>query len=115
LSTQADHEARLKKIQAKMDEQDIDVLIATRLSTVGYVFGAFVPWRGVAVIGREGEPQLYVLGLDSERVKDDSFFKNVTGVAPLPGMALWDQILSYLRAKGLELSLIHISEPTRPY
>ena len=43
MSTQADYEARLKKIQAKMDEQDIDVLIATRLSTVGYVFGAFVP------------------------------------------------------------------------
>jgi len=108
LSTQADHKARLKKIQAKMDEQDIDVLIATRLSTVGYVFGAFVPWRGVAVIPREGEPQLYVLGLDSERVKDDSFFKNVTGVAPLPGMALWDQILSYLRAKGLEKGRIGV-------
>jgi len=108
LSTQADHKARLKKIQAKMDEQDIDVLIATRLSTVGYVFGAFVPWRGVAVIPREGEPQLYVLGLDSERVKDDSFFKNVTGVAPLPGMTMWDQILSYLRAKGLEKGRIGV-------
>ena len=108
MSTQADHKARLKKIQAKMDEQDIDVLIATRLSTVGYVFGAFVPWRGVAVIPREGEPQLYVLGLDSERVKDDSFFKNVTGVAPLPGMTMWDQILSYLRAKGLEKGRIGV-------
>ncbi|UCH87393.1 MAG: aminopeptidase P family protein [Dehalococcoidia bacterium] len=108
MSTQADYEARLKKIQAKMDEQDIDVLIATRLSTVGYVFGAFVPWRGVAVIPREGEPQLYVLGLDSERVKDDSFFKNVTGVAPLPGMALWDQILSYLRTRGLEKGRIGV-------
>jgi Xaa-Pro dipeptidase len=108
LSAQADNEARLKKIQAKMDEQDIDVLVATRLSTVGYVFGAFVPWRGIAVIPREGEPQLYVLGLDSERVKDDSFFKNVTGVAPLPGMAMWDQILSYLRGKGLEKGRIGV-------
>jgi Xaa-Pro dipeptidase len=108
VSTQADHEARLKKIQAKMDEQDIDVLIATRLSTVGYVFGAFVPWRGVAVIPRDGEPQLYVVGLDSERVKDDSFFKNVTGVAPLPGMAMWEQILSYLRVRGLEKGRIGV-------
>ena len=108
MSTQVDYEARLKKIQDKMAEQDIDVLIATRLSTVGYVFGAFVPWRGVAVIAREGEPQLYVLGLDSERVKDDSFFKNVTGVAPLPGMAMWDQIPSYLRARGLEKGRIGV-------
>jgi len=108
LSTQVDYEARLKKIQAKMDEQDIDVLIATRLSTVGYVFGAFVPWRGIAVIARQGEPQLYVVGLDSERVKDDGFFKNVTGVAPLPGMAMWDQILSRLRGKGLEKGRIGV-------
>ena len=108
MSTQADHKARLKKIQAKMDEQDIDVLIATRLSTVGYVFGAFVPWRGIAVIPREGEPQLYVLALDSERVKDDSFFKNVAGVAPLPGMAMWERILSYLRARGLEKGRIGV-------
>ncbi len=102
MSTPVDHEARLKKIQAKMDEQDIDVLIATRLSTVGYVFGAFVPWRGVAVIPRQGEPQLYVAGLDSERVKDDGYFKTVNAVAPLPGMTMWDQIVSYLRARGLD-------------
>jgi Xaa-Pro dipeptidase len=108
LSGQVDYEARLKKIQARMDEQDIDVLIATRLSTVGYVFGSFVPWRGVAVIPREGEPQLYVLGLDSERVKDDSFFKNVTGVAPLPGMAMWEQIVSYFRVRGLEKGRIGV-------
>jgi Xaa-Pro dipeptidase len=108
VSAQADYDARLKKIQARMGEQGIDALIASRLSTVGYVFGAFVPWRGVAVIPREGEPQLFVLGLDSERVKDDSFFKNVTGVAPLPGMAMWEQILSYLRVRGLEKGRIGV-------
>ena len=75
MSTQVDHEARLKKIQAKMDEQDIDVLIATRLSTVGYVFGAFVPWRGIAVIPCQGEPQLFVLGL----VLDDEYLIEEVG------------------------------------
>jgi Xaa-Pro dipeptidase len=108
LSTLVDYGARLGKIQAKMEEQDIDVLIATRLSTVGYVFGAFVPWRGIAVVPRQGEPQLYVVGLDSERVKDDSYFKNVAAVAPLPGMTMWDQILSYLRARGLEKGRIGV-------
>ncbi len=108
MSTLVDYGARLGKIQAKMEEQDIDVLIATRLSTVGYLFGAFVPWRGIAIIPRQGEPQLYVVGLDSERVKDDSYFKNVTAVAPLPGMAMWDQILSYLRARGLEKGRIGV-------
>ncbi len=108
MSTPVDYGARLGKIQAKMEEQDMDVLIATRLSTVGYVFGAFVPWRGIAVIPRQGEPQLYVVGLDSERVKDDSYFKNVAAVAPLPGMTMWDQILSYLRARGLEKGRIGV-------
>jgi Xaa-Pro dipeptidase len=108
LSTPADYEARLGKIQAKMGEQGVDVLIATRLSTVGYVFGSFVPWRGVAVVARQGEPRLYVTGLDSERVKDDSHFKDVIAVAPLPGMAVWDQILAYLRARGLERGRIGV-------
>ncbi len=108
MSTVADHEARLKKIQDVMASHDIDALIATRLSTVGYVFGAFVPWRGVAIIPREGEPQLYVAALDSERVKDDSYFKSVTVAGPLPGMALWDQILSYLRARGVEKGRIGV-------
>ncbi len=108
MSTLVDYGARLGKIQAKMEEQDIDVLIATRLSTVGYLFGAFVPWRGIAIVPRQGEPQLYVVGLDSERVKDDSYFKNVAAVAPLPGMTMWDQILSYLRARGLEKGRIGV-------
>jgi Xaa-Pro aminopeptidase len=108
MSATPDYEARLKKVQDKMAAQDIDVLVATRLGTVGYVFGAFVPWRGVAVIPREGEPQLYVAALDSERVKDDSYFKGVTVAGPLEGMALWDQILSYLRTRGLEKGRIGV-------
>ena len=108
MSTPVDHEGRLRKIQAKMEEQGIGVLIATRLSTVGYVFGAFVPWRGVALIPGQGEPQLYVAGLDSERVKDDGYFKNVSTAAPLPGMTMWDQIVSYLKSRGLDKGSIGV-------
>jgi Xaa-Pro dipeptidase len=108
LSTPVDYPARLEKIQAKMEEGGIDVLVATRLSTVGYVFGAFVPWRGVAVIPGRGEPQLYVAGLDSERVKDDGYFKGVNTAAPLPGMTMWDQIVSFLRTRGLDKGRIGV-------
>jgi Xaa-Pro aminopeptidase len=102
LSPVVDYETRLAKIQDALASKDIDVLIATRLSTVGYVFGSFVPWRGVAIIPREGEPRLYVAALDAERVKDDSYFKGVVFAGPLPGMALWDQVLSHLRTRGIE-------------
>jgi Xaa-Pro dipeptidase len=108
MSAHVDYPARLRKIQEKMAEQGIDVLIATRLSTVGYVFGAFVPWRGITVIPREGEPELYVLALDSERVKDDSFFKNVQPVGPLPGMLMWERITSSIQARGLERGAIGV-------
>jgi Xaa-Pro aminopeptidase len=108
MSAHVDYPARLKKIQDRLGEQGIDALIATRLSTVGYVFGAFVPWRGIAVIPREGEPELYVLALDSERVKDDSFFKNVQPTGPLPGLLMWDRITSSIQARALERGTIGV-------
>jgi Xaa-Pro dipeptidase len=108
MGAHVNYPARLKRIQDKLGEQGIDVLIATRLSTAGYVFGAFVPWRGIAVIPREGEPELYVLALDAERVKDDSFFKNVQPVGPLPGMLMWERITSSIQAKGLEKGTIGV-------
>ncbi|MGB6837839.1 MAG: Xaa-Pro peptidase family protein [Dehalococcoidia bacterium] len=108
MGTHIDYPARLRKIQEGMGEQDIDLLIATRLSTVGYVFGAFVPWRGIAVIPRDGEPELYVLALDAERVKDDSFYKSVNPVGPLPGMLMWERIMSSIRARGIEKGTIGV-------
>jgi Xaa-Pro aminopeptidase len=84
------------------------VLIATRLSTVGYIFGAFVPWRSIAVIPKDEEPELYVLALDAERVKDDSFYKNVSPVGPLPGMMMWDRLTESIRAKGLDKGTIGV-------
>jgi Xaa-Pro aminopeptidase len=108
MSAHVDYPARLRKIQEGMGEQGIDVLVATRLSTVGYVFGAFVPWRSVSVIPKDGEPELYVLALDAERVKDDSFFKDVKPVGPLPGMLMWEQIVSSIRARGLNGGVIGV-------
>lgn len=108
MSTHVDYPARLRKIQDRMGEQGIDALIATRLSTVGYVFGTFVPWRGIAVIPREGEPELFVLALDAERVKDESFYKGVQPVGPLPGMLMWERITSSIQAKGLEKGAIGV-------
>jgi Xaa-Pro dipeptidase len=108
MGTHVDYPARLKKIQDKLAEQGIDALIATRLSTIGYIFGAFVPWRSIAVVPRDEEPELYVLALDAERVKDDSFYKNVSPVGPLPGMMMWDRITESLRAKGLDKGTIGV-------
>ncbi len=108
MGANVDYRGRLAKIQGRMDDQGLDALVATRLSTVGYVFGGFVPWRSVAIIPRQGEPELYVVGLDAERLKDDCFFKNVNLTAPFPGMTIWDQALSYLRARGLENGAIGV-------
>jgi Xaa-Pro dipeptidase len=108
MGAHVDYPARLRRIQDRMGEQGIDVLIATRLSTVGYVFGAFIPWRGIAVIPREGEPELFVLALDAARVKDESFYKSVQPVGPLPGMLMWERIVSSIQAKGLEKGAIGV-------
>ena len=114
MAAHIDYPARLKKIQDRMAEQDIDILIATRLSTVGYIFGAFVPWRGIAVIPRDGEPELHVLALDAERIKDDSFYKSVNPVGPLPGMLMWERIISSIRGRGLEKGTIGVERGHSP-
>ena len=108
MGTHADYRARLKRIQDVLAEEGIDALLATRLSTIGYVFGAFVPWRGAALVPREGEPELYVLALDAERVKDDSFFKDIRPVGPLPGMLMWERITGSIRERGLEKGTIGV-------
>ena len=86
MGANVDYRSRLNKIQARMEGENLDALVATRLSTAGYVFGGFIPWRSIAIIPREGEPELYVPGLDAERLKDECFFKNVNLAAPFPGM-----------------------------
>lgn len=103
-----DYRKRLKKIQEELDSRGIDLLLATRGQSITYVSGAFVPWRSVLLVSKDGFVGLNTLLMDAERVKDDSWLKEVTGCAPMPGMELWEVTVGQIRQKGLERVTIGI-------
>jgi Xaa-Pro dipeptidase len=101
-----DYPARILKIREEMERKGIDLLLATRGKSVNYIGGAFIPWRSVLLISRDGYLGLNTLLMDFERVKDDSWMENVTGCAPLPGMELWEVTLNQIRELGFENATI---------
>ncbi|MBS7287996.1 MAG: hypothetical protein KIH01_04430 [Candidatus Freyarchaeota archaeon] len=42
-----------------MEAEGINALVATRLMSVCYVFGAFIPYRAAALIPLEGDVEIF--------------------------------------------------------
>ncbi len=103
-----DYPARIRKIRDAMASAGIDLLLATRGKSVTYIGGAFIPWRSVALVSREGYVGLNTLLMDADRIKDDSWLENVTGCAPFGGMELWEVTLRQIKELGLERATIGI-------
>lgn len=95
-----DYSKRIKRIREKMDLMDIDVLIGTRMVSVTFVSGAFVPWRAAVLISRDGHVELINFLIDQERVKVESWLEQVTAYAPLPGMDMLDIAIHQIKASG---------------
>ena len=98
--------ARIEKIRKGMEKRGIDLFLGTRGLTANYVAGAFVPWRSVTLISKEGHIELNTLLMDAERIKDDSWMTNINPYAPLPGMDLWEITLQQIKAQGFERATI---------
>ncbi len=103
-----DYFKRIANIQEAMSARDIDLLVATRGKSVTYIGGAFIPWRSVALVSKDGHVGLNTLLMDFERVKDDSWLDNVVGCAPLPDMELWEVTVNQIRKLGFEEATIGI-------
>jgi Xaa-Pro aminopeptidase len=101
-----DYQKRLTKIKEEMRSTGIDLFIGTRGKSLTYIGGAFIPWRSVALVSKDGYVGLNTLLMDSERVKDDSWLDNVTGCAPLPGVELWEVTVRQIKENGLEAATI---------
>ena len=103
-----DYLKRIVKIQEKMASKGIDLLVATRGKSITYIGGAFIPWRSVALVSKDGYVGLNTLLMDFERVKDDSWLDNVVGCAPLPDMELWEVTVKQIKKLGFEKATIGI-------
>ncbi|MBN2223367.1 MAG: aminopeptidase P family protein [Deltaproteobacteria bacterium] len=103
-----DYQKRLARIRAEMETQGIDLLLATRMVSVTFVAGAFVPWRGAVLVGREGYVGLINFMIDLERIKSETWLENVTGYAPIPGMDMMDVAVRQIKENGWEKAVIGV-------
>jgi Xaa-Pro aminopeptidase len=103
-----DYVKRIVNIQEEMASKGIDLLLATRGKSVTYIGGAFIPWRSVAMVSKDGHVGLNTLLMDFERIKDDSWLENVVGCAPLPNMELWEVTVDQIKKLGFEEATIGI-------
>ncbi len=99
---------RIERMRQEMERQGIDVFIGTRMASVTFVSGAFVPWRGAVVVSRDGYTGLVNFLIDQERVKAESWLDNVVAYAPIPGMDMLDIVVSQIKANGLDKATIGV-------
>lgn len=103
-----DYGKRIDKITGEMGARGIDLLLATRGKSVTYIGGAFIPWRSVVLVSRDGYVGLNTLLMDAERVRDDSWLDNVVGCGPIPGFELWDITVRQIIEHGWEKATIGV-------
>lgn len=99
---------RIQRMQEVMKEMDIDVLIGTRVVSVTYVSGAFVPWRAATVVSRDGHVELINFLIDHERIKAESWLEKITAYIPLPGMDMLDLAARQITEKGWDKGKIGV-------
>ncbi len=98
----------MDKIREEMEKVGIDVLVATRAKSINYITGAFVPWRSVVLVSKDGYVGLNTILHDFSRVLDDSWLDNVTGTGPVPGMELWEVTARQMEENGMDKGIVGI-------
>ncbi len=103
-----DYHKRVNRVITEMSTEGIDLLLATRGKSVTYLGGAFIPWRSVLIVGKDGFAGLHTLLMDAERIKDDSWLEHIVGCAPIPGVELWQVTVDWIKKNGYENATIGI-------
>jgi Xaa-Pro dipeptidase len=96
-------EGHINKYQAAMEELNLDFCILTRVKSITYLSGCFVPWKSAILLpkGGMGEPTLFTVLLDVERVKAEGYLKNVSGWGPMKGFFWEKKIQSAAKKAGV--------------
>jgi Xaa-Pro aminopeptidase len=96
-------EGHLDKYQAAMEDLNLDFCILTRVKSITYLTGCFVPWKSAIFLPRKGmgEPALFTVLLDVERVKAEGHLKNVSGWGPMKGFFWEKKIQSAAKKAGV--------------
>ncbi|MBU2552747.1 MAG: Xaa-Pro peptidase family protein [Proteobacteria bacterium] len=108
MNVHIDFHKRMNRIRQEMDAHGVDVLIGTRMVSVTFVAGAFVPWRAAALLSRDGYVGLVNFLIDQERVLRESWLDEVLAYAPVPGMDMMDLVVHQIMTHGWERSVIGV-------
>ncbi|MFX1410404.1 MAG: M24 family metallopeptidase [Promethearchaeota archaeon] len=82
----------IDKYQTAMEELNLDFCVLTRVKSITYLSGCFVPWKSAFFLPKrgEGEPELFTVLLDVERVKAEGNLETVSGWGPMKGF-YWEK------------------------
>ena len=103
IDIKVDWKSHVKKYQTAMEELNLDFCILTRVKSITYLAGCFVPWKSYIFLPKEGagEPILYTVLLDTERVKAEGHIEDVQGWGPLKGFYIEKKIQKAAKKAGL--------------
>ncbi|MFX1513726.1 MAG: M24 family metallopeptidase [Promethearchaeota archaeon] len=89
-----DWENHIRKYRVAMEELNLDFCVLTRVKSITYLTGCFVPWKSYLFLPKEGygEPELLTVLLDVERIRAEGHLKNVSGWGPMSGF-FWEKKL----------------------
>jgi Xaa-Pro aminopeptidase len=95
-------EGHVDKYQNAMEDLNLDFCILTRVKSITYLTGCFVPWKSAIFLPRKGmgEPALFTVLLDVERVKAEGHLENVSGWGPMKGFFWEKKIQSAAKKAG---------------
>jgi len=94
-----DFPERIRRIQAEMAKEDIDVYLGSRLRTLSWTIDAFCPWRSFVVIPAQGTPSAFIFVIDAARVADESWLDSdhIFGFAPMGGQDQIELISDFIK------------------
>lgn len=65
---QLDFEGRIEKLQTRLIEEDLEMLVATRNGTITYLTGTLAPWRTAVLVPAQGDPTVITSEYDASRI-----------------------------------------------
>jgi Xaa-Pro aminopeptidase len=107
---QVDFRNRIRRIQEKMKQNGIDVIVGTKVQTLSYLVGVFMPvtWRGAIILSQQGDPSLIVMNYDFHRVMHDSWITNIKKWERENQYSFVQRVIDVLKEDGYSSSTIGI-------
>jgi len=92
----------IEKYQNALEELNLDFCVLTRVKSITYLAGCFVPWKSAIFLPKEGagEPILFTVLLDVERCKAEGVLE-VSGWGPMKGFYWEKKIQSAAKKAGV--------------